>query len=504
MGRVAWAGAVALNGVTFDPIPVLLEELPSVENGGLSANDDGTVTVTYRIDPQARWEDGSPVTAEDFEFTYRLVTDPALPIRADIRSPYAAIVPGSVEVGDGTGTLVFDLIGPSLAYLEVFAVVVPAAQVDGTNFAGDWNNRMWMSAGPFRFTEWNTGESIVMDRNDQYWELDPLTDQPLPYLDRLVFEIAGPLGVTAGFQTGDFDVVGGLSDAVLVTELEALGGVDVQIRWGPSWEHLSFQFGPGRLQRNPLSLNEYVAYRRAVAHAVDREHIAAAVYRGLVPALDSPLTLMWPSASSTGWAVYEADPDAAAAELETLRSAVELDIPRAVLTTNNTPERSIATEELGPMFSAAGVAVDIEPPEETGVYFLEIIGPGMFDLAEWAWVPTPGPAGAVADIRRWYALTAEEGGSNFSRWPGAAQNAAEEVERLTTLLDEIGSKLDLEEVRSMLAEIETLMSELVVTVPLYGELNAGAVRPEKVGGYAHSILPGGDTWNAATWYRADR
>ena len=147
--------------------------------------------------------------------------------------------------------------------------------------------------------------------------------------------------------------------------------------------------------------------------------------------------------------------------------------------------------------------MDIEPPEETGVYFLETIGPGEFDLAEWAWVPTPGPAGAVSDIRRWYSQTAEGGGSNFSRWPGATEGPVEDVNRLTTLLDEVGTEVDLEEVKAMLGEIETLMSDLVVTVPLYAELDAGAVRSDAIGGYRHSVLPGGDTWNAATWYRID-
>ncbi len=65
------------------------------------------------------------------------------------------------------------------------------------------------------------------------------------------------------------------------------------------------------------------------------------------------------------------------------------------------------------MFAEAAIALEVEPPEETGVYFLETIGPGRFDLAEWSWVPTPGPSGAVADMRRWFLLTPEAGGSQL-------------------------------------------------------------------------------------------
>jgi ABC-type transport system substrate-binding protein len=305
----------------------------------------------------------------------------------------------------------------------------------------------------------------------------------------------------AGLQTGAFDIISSPSDPVIISELEALEGVDVQIGWGPSWEHLSFQFGSGRFERNPESLNEWLDYRRAVAHAIDRSQIASAVSGGLAPALDSPLSVMWPAAASSGWSAYQGDQDAAAAALQALREGVDVSIPAAVLTINNTPERTTAATELGSMFAGAAIALDVESPEETGVYFLETIGPGQFDLAEWSWVPTPGPSGAVADLRRWFLLTPEAGGSNFSRWPASAEAPSDDLARLTFLLEEVGNEVDIEQVKAMLIEVETLMADLVVTLPLYAELNAGAVHTDAVTGYRHSTLAGGDTWNAATWYR---
>jgi peptide/nickel transport system substrate-binding protein len=502
IGKTSWAGAFALHGVTLDPIPVLLSEIPTIDNGGLVENENGTITVTYRIRSEAKWEDGSTVTGADFEATYLLVTDPSVPIRADVRAPYSSIVPGSLQVDEAAVT--FDLVGPSLAYLDVFSIVVPAAQLADGEFVADWTRRFWMSAGPFRFGEWVPGESITMERNSEYWETDPETDQSLPYLDRLIFAVAdGPGGEVGGFQTGKFDVVAVPSDPNVVSELEALDGTDVQVGWGPTWEHLSFQFGPGRLERNGDSVNEHLDYRRAVAHAIDRSQIAEAVSGGLSSALDSPMSVMWPAAASPGWSGYQGHADSATEALDALRETVDVSIPRAVLTTNNTPERNIAAGEIGPMFAAGGIALDIEPPEETGVYFLETIGPGQFDLAEWAWVPTPGPSGAVADVRRWFLLTPEAGGSNFSRWPGSAGEPTDAVAKLTALLDDVALELDLENVKTILSEIESLMADLVVTLPLYAELNVGAARTDAVSGYQHSVIPGGDTWNAATWYRTD-
>ena len=82
----------------------------------------------------------------------------------------------------------------------------------------------------------------------------------------------GPGGVIGGFQTGRFDVVAVPPDPSVVSELEALDGTDVQVGWGPTWEHLSFQFGSGRFERNPDSANEHLDYRRAVVRFETGRH----------------------------------------------------------------------------------------------------------------------------------------------------------------------------------------------------------------------------------------
>src|SRR5215212_10639999 len=50
--------------------PVLAAEVPSKENGGISA--DGK-TVTYKVKQGVKWADGQPFTAEDVAFTYEFL-----------------------------------------------------------------------------------------------------------------------------------------------------------------------------------------------------------------------------------------------------------------------------------------------------------------------------------------------------------------------------------------------------------------------------------------------
>ena len=57
-----------------EPIPVLVTEIPSAENGGIS--EDGR-TITFKLRDDLVWSDGIPLTSADFVFTYEMSVDPA-------------------------------------------------------------------------------------------------------------------------------------------------------------------------------------------------------------------------------------------------------------------------------------------------------------------------------------------------------------------------------------------------------------------------------------------
>ena len=90
-------------------IPELVTELPTVANGGIVVNADGTETIRYQILEEAQWADGTPISGYDFEFTYQTIMDPAYPIS---RTTYEDIIPESVVAGDKT--FEFTLAQPTL------------------------------------------------------------------------------------------------------------------------------------------------------------------------------------------------------------------------------------------------------------------------------------------------------------------------------------------------------------------------------------------------------
>ena len=57
--------------------PELAAELPTVENGGVVADEDaGTMSVTWKMRQDVQWADGKPVTANDVIFTYECDRQP--------------------------------------------------------------------------------------------------------------------------------------------------------------------------------------------------------------------------------------------------------------------------------------------------------------------------------------------------------------------------------------------------------------------------------------------
>ena len=63
-----YAMVLDLNG-NFVASP-LLTEAPTLDNGGITQNP---FTITYHLNPNANWSDGTPITSSDFDFTWRAI-----------------------------------------------------------------------------------------------------------------------------------------------------------------------------------------------------------------------------------------------------------------------------------------------------------------------------------------------------------------------------------------------------------------------------------------------
>ncbi|MBI5157125.1 MAG: hypothetical protein HZA58_03825 [Acidimicrobiia bacterium] len=514
IGAGVWAGVAEVDGVTLELVPDVVVALPSVANGGLVVNGDGTESVRFDIDPRAVWADGTPISGEDFRFTYEQV------MRFDVasdKSGYELIVPESIVAGPKS--FEFTMSRPSLEVESLFSVLLPAHAIGADDLVdGVWAERMWLSGGPFEFEQWVRGEYLTLVRNPNYWKVDE-SGQSLPYLDRVVFRFEPDLDTMLGeFEARQLDVINPGWDPALLDRLAALDGTAVDIAGSGEWEHISFQFGDGRFTRNPGSYNEHLEYRLAVAHAIDRQGLVDAVFDGWGEPMDSYLEAFIPAWSQGAWARYDYDPEKARDYLATLCEKDGVDCvanpPTAVFVTTSADIRMRLAETLAPMFADAGINYRFET-DPALVFFGDTLDFGNYDLGNWSWKGNPGFVRAVAMHAAWSPTSTPPEGLAFSRWGSPAVSGKEEAgfnQGASSVINEKSARYgiiarlmeftaDERELHAYFAEAETLLAEDLVFIPLFEVPDPGVVWADEIAGYHH--YPALDTWNIATWHRSD-
>lgn len=170
------------NGVIF---PELAAELPTVENGGVTVDEEaGSMSVTWKLRQDVQWQDGQPVTADDVLFTWEAIQNPET----------GSWIPGidsidSVEQVDQYTFIVnYSAIYPG--YLTQFGgeqiAIWPAHYCDATQGFVAWDcGRKPLSDGPYILQDWIEGDHMTFVRNDKYFaagkpEIDKVTVQIVP------------------------------------------------------------------------------------------------------------------------------------------------------------------------------------------------------------------------------------------------------------------------------------------------------------------------------------
>ncbi|MDW8299355.1 MAG: ABC transporter substrate-binding protein, partial [Anaerolineae bacterium] len=156
----------------LQPVPVLIAEIPSRENGGIS---EDFKEYTVKLKPGLKWSDGKPLTARDLVFTYEMIENPAnnMVQGGAIRDALEAVE----LVDETTFRLKFnapkpfpeDLIGsPGLSSILPEHVFRPIFERDGTLENAEENQNPTVFSGPYVLREWKRGESMLFEANPNY------------------------------------------------------------------------------------------------------------------------------------------------------------------------------------------------------------------------------------------------------------------------------------------------------------------------------------------------
>jgi peptide/nickel transport system substrate-binding protein len=241
-----------------NPVPVLVKEIPSTENGGVSA--DGK-TITLKLREDVVWSDGEPLTAEDYAFTFDMImSEKNTPLG---RYPYDTFVE-SVTAQDPT-TVVITLSEPFAAWLTSLFywvlpkhVLQPVFDTEGTIDNAAWNRNPVPSLGPFVLDQWESGSHLSFKAN-------PLWVQP-PKLEQVFVRIVpDDAAQEAAILAGDTDI-GVFLSSDQIEKLEADGKVKVvpvQSGYNEAW---FLNVNPDTARPFMLDVN----VRKAIALATDR------------------------------------------------------------------------------------------------------------------------------------------------------------------------------------------------------------------------------------------
>ncbi len=153
-------------------------------------------TYTFNLRKNAKWSDGKPVTAKDFEYAWKRVLNPKTGSR------YAAImwlIEGAKAYNQGKGkaedvklkavddyTFEVTLIAPTPYFIQLtaFYTYQPVPQHVIEKHGDKWARpENIVSNGPFKMTEWRSRQRIVAEGNPHYWD-----KKAIPF-DKVVYHI---------------------------------------------------------------------------------------------------------------------------------------------------------------------------------------------------------------------------------------------------------------------------------------------------------------------------
>ncbi len=291
--------------------PGLAEAVPSLENGLWTLLPDGRMETTWRVREGARWHDGAPLTAEDLLFSLQVGRDHEM---SAFNTPVYAAIAEAWAPDPRTLTIAWkELFIDADAVFGEFAGGILPKHLLGETYASDkltllelpyWSVE-FVGAGPYRLRDWLPGIGLALEANRDFVLGRPRIDEIV------VKHISDANTLSANLLAGTVDITPHVGSIDLGVQLRTQwhGGTVVFNFTSDSWIALFPQFVDPR-----PSVVTHVQFRRALAHAIDRQELADTLVAGLSPVAHTLLSPNQPAYRDIELTVprYEYDPGRAA------------------------------------------------------------------------------------------------------------------------------------------------------------------------------------------------
>jgi len=186
-----------INGMIFEPLlgfdAETLDYYPGLATHWKISEDKKTYW--FRIDPNAKWSDGTPVTSADIIATYKLLVDEGL------KDPFTnSLYTETYEEPKAESKYLVSITCKkenwrSFLYFAVSTKIYPASYLSKTNGAGyitKYQYDFMPGSGPYELNKEKTkqGERLTLKRRNNYWAADYARNAGQFNFDNITFEVA--------------------------------------------------------------------------------------------------------------------------------------------------------------------------------------------------------------------------------------------------------------------------------------------------------------------------
>lgn len=448
---------------------MLCTEVPSLDNGDAvreqTPDGEDGIAVTYHIQPDAIWGDGTPLTSRDVVFTWEVGRHPQSGVAS--QELYERILDIDV-LDDKTFTLHLDRVTfdyaaiddlrPLPAHLERSVFEANPAEYSNSSLYETDPANPGLYFGPYRIARVERGSFIVLEPNPTWWGEGP-------HFQRIVVKIIeNTAALEANLMSGEIDMIAGELGLPLDQALafDQRHGDRYRVVYQPSliYEHLDVKLD------NPVLAD--VRVRQALMYGADRQAISQQLFQGKQPVAHSSVNpLDWVYSEEVP--KYDYDPARAAELLDAAgwrekRQGVRVNsagerLSFKLMTTAGNRTRELVEQVLQSQWRQLGVEVRIDN-QPARVFFGDSLDHREFDgLALFAWVSAP------EHVPR-STLHSEEIPSPENNWIGQNYPGYSNPE-MDELLDTLETEMNRDRRKTLWAELQRIYATDLPALPLY-------------------------------------
>lgn len=533
-GEVALWQFLWTQGSDNKPVPQLVSQIPTQQNGMVKVIDSTHMDVTIKLLPGLKWSDGQPLNTADVKFTWQAICDPA--VAAETTNGWDHIssmqIMSSTEMvwhfgpnKKGTCGLQTDLTSGLYAPYLALAMPVLPKHVLGSIPHSKWLSSSYFTKDPTvtsgaykvkSFVPGTTAE-LVMEPN-QFFDAGRSGSKYFdhkPYLNQLIYKIYGDKASELnGLKTGDTNV--GLD--LIADDLPALKTIPnakVRIAYPIEFELVSFNVANNTLGcaaqhfaqscGKPTPFKNDQPLRQALALATDKQTMINQLVGGLGKTMNSPFP-----PNFKPW--YDSSLPAFHYNLANAKQMMKADgwkmgsngvavkngkpLQFTISTTSGNPQRTAEEELLAHDWGQLGAKVTIVnyPADQLFAGFGEggTLATAQYDVGLYAEVEAPDPDS--------WAPAAEISQIPSAANPGAGNEGHWMDQKLSDLFVKAATTINPSQRQTLYNQAQAEWEKYAGEIELYQRPEL-TVTTDNVGNFfPGSPQPAYDTWNTADWF----